>query len=255
MNKSITTFFKTVSIAVKKHSPEILTGLGVAGFVGSTILAVKATPKALAAIEAEKKRQEVDKLTVKDTIKVAWKPYIPAAISGVTAAGCVIGANSIHLRRRAALATAYTLSETALREYKDAAVEALGEKKAEAIQDKIDKNNLEKHPISKSEVIIANGGNSVCFDDFSKRYFYSDHETIRRIQNDLNEELLNGINGNITLNELYYELGLEPLHPMGDDLGWYVERGKIKMHIGSGLTDDNRPCLVITHENPPTYGI
>ena len=32
---------------VYKHSPEILTGIGVAGMITSTILAVKATPKAL----------------------------------------------------------------------------------------------------------------------------------------------------------------------------------------------------------------
>lgn len=255
MNKNLTTFFNTARAALKKHSPEILIGLGITGFIGSTVLAVKATPKALKAIEEEKERQGVEKLSAKDTVKVAWKPYIPAAISSVTAAGCIIGANSIHVRRRAALATAYTLSETALREYKEKVIETVGEKKAEAIQDKIDKENLDKHPVSRSEVILANGGTSVCFDEFSKRYFYSDHETIRRIQNDLNEELLNGINGWVTLNELYLELGLEPLHPIGDDMGWWADRGKIKMHIGSGLTDDNRPCLVISHENPPGYGI
>ena len=40
-----------------RKSPEILTGIGVAGFVTTTVLAVKATPKALMLIEEEKRKQ------------------------------------------------------------------------------------------------------------------------------------------------------------------------------------------------------
>ena len=48
MNKgSFTKFIKDAQKAIVKRSPEILTGLGVAGLVTTTVLAVKATPKAL----------------------------------------------------------------------------------------------------------------------------------------------------------------------------------------------------------------
>ena len=68
--------------SVSKHSPEILTGIGIAGMITTTVLAVKATPKAIKLIEAEKRVKHVDTLSPIDTVKTAWKCYIPAAITG-----------------------------------------------------------------------------------------------------------------------------------------------------------------------------
>lgn len=41
-------------IAIRKHMPVVLTYAGVCGVVGTAIMAVKATPKALTIIEQEK---------------------------------------------------------------------------------------------------------------------------------------------------------------------------------------------------------
>ena len=35
-----------VGFKLKKHSPEILTGIGIAGMISATVMAVRATPKA-----------------------------------------------------------------------------------------------------------------------------------------------------------------------------------------------------------------
>lgn len=43
---TLSKFVRDTKRIVSKHSPEILTGIGVAGMITSTILAVKATPKA-----------------------------------------------------------------------------------------------------------------------------------------------------------------------------------------------------------------
>lgn len=45
---------KSIRMTMKKHSPEILTGIGIAGMITTTIMAVKATPKALILIEDKK---------------------------------------------------------------------------------------------------------------------------------------------------------------------------------------------------------
>ena len=43
MNKqNVTQFFKNAKEVVTKHSPEILTGIGIAGMITTTVLAVKA---------------------------------------------------------------------------------------------------------------------------------------------------------------------------------------------------------------------
>lgn len=254
MNKqSITNFFKGVKSAVSEHSPEILTGIGIAGMITTTVLAVKATPRAMQLIdEAENERQEY--LTPVETVKVAWKPYIPAAVTGVLSTACLIGASSVSARRNAALTAAYQLSTSALAEYKEKVVETIGEKKERAIHDKIAQDKVDKNPPSKSEVIFTGGGDTLCLDAISGRYFRSDRNKIEKAVNSLNFRMTGGMEMCISLNEFYDAIGLSRLSPMGEDLGWRVDKGLIELHYGAVLSEDNEPCMVITHLMPPEYG-
>ncbi len=46
MNKqAISNALKALQKTVKKHSPEILTGIGIAGMTAAAVMAVKATPR------------------------------------------------------------------------------------------------------------------------------------------------------------------------------------------------------------------
>lgn len=269
MNKqNVAKFFKGMQTSISKHSPDILIGIGIAGIFSTAILAVRATPKALKLIEAEKRRQnnkliedakkegrenceQVTKLTPIDTVKVSWKCYIPAAISGVTSTACFIGARSIHASRNAALAAAYKISETALQEYQEKVIETIGEKKELAIQEKLDKDRLEKQPVSTSEVIMTKRGTTLCMDYLSGRYFESDIDHIKKAENELNKRMLHDLFGSISLNEFYDELGLDRVG-MGDIIGWNVHN-LIDIRIGSGIADDGRPCIVVAHHNAPSY--
>lgn len=114
---NLTKICRSVKTATVKHSPEILTGIGIAGMVTTTIMAVRATPKAIRLLEDEKHRQKADKLEPIDVVKVAWKCYIPAAVTGTVSVACLIGASSVNARRNAALTAAYTISESTLRDY------------------------------------------------------------------------------------------------------------------------------------------
>ena len=126
MNKqAISNALKALQKTVKKHSPEILTGIGIAGMTAAAVMAVKATPKALRMVD-EKEIRDGKRLTTGEIVKTTWKCYIPPVVTGVCSAACIIGASSISARRNAALVTAYTISETALKEYRDKAVEVVG---------------------------------------------------------------------------------------------------------------------------------
>lgn len=269
MNKpNVAKFIKSAQMSISKHSPDILVGIGIAGMFSTAVLAVKATPKALELIEAEKRRQnlklledakkeghanckQLTKLSAIDTVKATWKCYIPAVISGTVSAACLIGAHSVHARRNAALATAYKISETALTEYQEKVVETIGEKKEQGIREKIDKDHVEQQPVSKSEVIVTKRGNTLCFDYLSGRYFESDIDQIKKAENELNKRMLHDMFGYVSLNEFYDELGLDRVG-MGDDLGWNVHR-LIDIRIGSQVADDGRPCIVVSHNNAPSY--
>ena len=54
MSKNLSMITKNIGRKLKKHSPEILTGIGIAGMISATVMAVRATPKALQNIEHEK---------------------------------------------------------------------------------------------------------------------------------------------------------------------------------------------------------
>lgn len=250
MNAKITKFIRSSKRCLSKHSPEILTGIGIAGMITSTILAVKATPKALTLIEEKKDELETDKLTPVETVKAAWKPYIPAAIACVSATSCLIGGSVVNAKRNAALATAYALSEKALTSYKDKVIETIGEKKEKEIRDKVAQDEVDKKPISSSQVIITPKGNTLCMDAVSGRYFKSDLDKIRKIVNELNRRMLN--ENYISLEEFYYEIGLEPTKN-SSYLGWNIDDGLIELSLSTCLTEDDEPCVVIDYMVAPRY--
>ena len=251
MDKSnITNIIKGIKASISRHSPEILTGIGIAGMVTTTILAVKATPKAIKLIEAEKQAKHVDALSPVDTIKTVWKCYIPAVMTGVSSIACLIGSNAINAKRNAALTTVYTLSEMARNEYKEKVIETIGEKKERTIKEKVDAERIKKDPVSKKEVIITEKGTTLCYDHVFGRYFKSDIDLINRAMNKINREIV--INMYASLNDFYAELGLSPVE-MGYDLGWNIDDGTIEIEPSSQLADDGTPCLVIDYSVSPKY--
>lgn len=239
---------ESAKTAVSKHSPEILTGIGIAGMITTTVLAVKATPKALKLIDECKKEEKVDKLSAVETVKVAWKCYIPAAVTGTASIACLIGASSVHAKRNAVLATAYKLSETALTEYKEKVVETIGEKKEKTIREAIDEDHIAKNPVSKNDVIVTDRGSTLCYDHLSGRYFYSDIELIKRAVNEINRTMLTQMY--VSLNDFYDELGLKHTR-LGDELGWSIDSKLVDIEFSSHISDDGRPCLVIDYTVAP----
>lgn len=238
---------------LQEHTPEILMGVGIAGMITTTVLAVRATPKALDFIAAREEELNISKLSITDMVKVAWKPYIPCVITGAISIGCVLGANSVNFRRNAALATAYKLSETAFAEYKDAVVETIGEKKEELVRHKISENRLKQNPVSKNEVIVAgDGGATLCYDALSGRYFKSTIQKIESARNKVNEQMLG--DNYVSLNEFYERLDLEPTK-IGDELGWNIfSDGLVEVRFDYQGAEDGTPCLVLDYNVSPRYG-
>ena len=256
MNKpNVAALLKDIQMFASKHSPEILTGLGIAGMITTTVMAVKATPKALTLIDEKKEELELqpkDNLTPVETVKATWKCYIPAAITGVSSVACLIGATSVNARRNAALATAYNLSTTALSEYKEKVIETIGEKKEQIVRNKVAEERIAKEPVNQSAIIVSGNGNTRCFDTITKRRFTSDIESIKSIVNELNRRMVSG-EDYISLNEFYYELGLDG-SSIGDELGWNVSDGLIELDYSAQLDTDGTPCIVIDYAIAPKRG-
>lgn len=243
---------RSVRTSITKHSPEILTGIGIAGMLTAGVLAVKETPKALRLIEEKKREKSVDKLTVGDTVKATWKCYAPSVVMAGLSTGCLVGSSRVSSRRNAALATAYKISETALTEYREKVIETIGEKKERSIREAVAKEQLEKKPVANSEIFITGSGETYFYDPSSGRYFTADLENMRRAVNDLNERMINGIDPYVSLNDFYGEIGLSYML-VGDEVGWNVSKwGLIKLDTHAQKADNGKPCLVLDFsQNPP----
>lgn len=246
--KGISNFIKTVGNKLSEHSPEILTGIGITGLLSTTVLAVKATPKALHLIDEKKEENNTDELTNMEVVKTCWKCYIPAAVTASVSVACLIGANSVNSKRNTVLATAYKLSESAFSEYKEKVIETIGEKKEEEVRDKIAKDRIEKNPVNNNEVIITGKGDVLCYDVVSGRYFKSDVDKIRKAENTLNKKLMNDMY--CSLNEFYDLIGL-PFTQMGFDLGWNVNDSLVEIEFSTQLSEDDTPCVVIQYSVLP----
>ncbi len=232
-----------------KHSPEILTGIGIAGTVGATVLAVTTTSKVTMKIQdIEKERNS--KLSNKELIKICWKDYAPVVALEVFSIGCIIGGNSINLKRNAALGTACAISERALSKYKDKVIETIGEKEEKKIRDKIHEDEIKENPPKNNTIIVTSNGNTLFRDEISGRYFRSDMNSINKVINELNEKINH--QDYVSLNELYSGYGLEPLKD-GDMIGWNIVNGIIKLDVSTCLVDGTEPCIVLDYEKLPTH--
>ena len=250
----INELIKSAEMAFMRRSPEILTGVGIAGMITATCCAVKVTPKAIELLnEAEENiREEEDRdITPVEVVQTAWKCYIPSAIMAVGSIVCIVGASSINAKRNAALMAAYKMTESVLTDYTSKVIDTIGDKKEKAIRDEIKKDRLKNDSVKTKEVIFTNNGSSLFYDTYSGRYFHSDLESVKRSINELNARLMR--EGSISLNELYEKLSLCTTKT-GSLMGWKMSNGLIDVTYDTFIADNGEPCIVIDYNVLPDYG-
>ena len=246
MNKLL----RSSKLFLKRNSSTILTVVGATGVIATSVMAVKATPKALTMIEKAKEDKGED-LTKLETIKVAGPAYIPAAIAGVSTIACIFGANILNKRQQAALMSAYALIDNSYKEYKNKVEELYGDGTNSQIRNEIAKDKYEENDISKRD------GKELFFDAFSSRYFESTMEDVIKAEYDLNRIL--AADYGVYLSEFYELLGLEAVD-YGNYLGWsscelvetywtsWVDFDHEKITMDDGLE-----CTIISMRVEPTF--
>lgn len=232
---------------VKRNASTILTCIGGAGVVATSVLAVKATPKALTLLEkAEEEKGE--KLTKAETIKVAGPAYIPSILVGVSTIACIFGANALNKRQQAALMSAYALLDSSYKEYRSKVGEIYGEEADMNIKKEIAKDKYD-------EDLVVEAGNELFYDDFSGRYFETTMEKVIQAEYLLNRNLIRDCY--VCVNQFYDQLKIEPIDG-GDELGWAANEmhercwnAWIDFHHEKVVMDDGLECYIITMESMP----
>lgn len=252
---SIQTLAKRFGNLVVDHSPTLLTSLGVAGVLSTAVLTARATAESVRRTDEylEERGDEIyeDKVEfVKEMIILNWRSYIAPVSVGVVTATCIISANTISSRRNAALMSAFTLTETALRDYQSKTLETVGEKKELEIREAVSEEQMhrQKAPAGFFSEEGLEDGLERFHDTLTGRYFRSSVELVRKAQNDVNTEAINGMGG-VSHNYFYEQLGLDPVDS-GDILGWNTEH-QIEVVFLPSMTESGKPCISLQYREHP----
>jgi Family of unknown function (DUF6353) len=238
----VTQIAKKLERILRDNSPAILTALGVSGVVTTTYLTAKASFKAAEIIRHEETfytKDLVSEVGRKEVLKKIWKCYIPPVISGVASIGCIIAATKVEYRRTAAAQAALSISERAFSEYKEKIIEQFGKNKEQTVRDDIAKDRIRNNPPPSKEILFTGPGVVLCSELYTGRYFTSDMETLRKAQNDINEQLNH--HDWASLDDFYYMVKLQRTS-MSSSYGWTSDK-LMELQFSTVLTEDGRPCL------------
>lgn len=229
---------------IKANAPAILTASACVGTIATAILTAKSTTLAIEKIAdyCEANLRSPEDLSWKEKFSVSYRVYIPPAIAGVCTLVSIVAANRIQYARGAAFALAYSGSEAAFRRYREAVADVVKPKDVQKITSRVAEKSVQEagKPIP-GTVLVASSGDVLCYDVFSGRYFRSDIETIRRVENNINGQL--NAECYASLNEFYAGLGLPPI-AAGELVGWSVPNS-LSVEFGSQLTEKGEPVLTV----------
>ena len=134
------------ALKCKKHSPEILMGVGIGGMVAGGVIACRTTYKKtcvrrlnydirLEEIEEDVRTHDITEETAKEQVKKETRTYrldlvkyyiVPVTIE-VTGIACILASNHIMRKRIAGLTVAFTTVNTAFEKYRENVRERYGE--------------------------------------------------------------------------------------------------------------------------------
>ena len=217
--------FNTAKIFLSNNSPLILTCMGVIGTVSTAVMASQATIKAQDILYDN----GAENLPWQDKARLTWKCYIPTGLMCLTTVGAIVGSHVSSENQKAALQSAYLLSQTTLQEYQKKVIERIGKNKEREVYDETLKEVANRQGSSSmvysdggivGEVIDTGHGNTLFYDVPGQVYFKSDINYIRSRVNDLNNEVRTEMYFN--WNEIYYRWGL-PMRKYGTEMIFDVD--------------------------------
>lgn len=203
-------FFQLSKLFLKRNAPTILTVIGAGGVIATSVMAVKATPKALKLLEYARD-EKGEELTTWETVKTAAPMYIPAVVTGASTIACIFGANILNKRNQASLVSAYALLDSTYKKYRAKVTELYGEEADQKVVEEVAKDDLlgaDIHPAEQRQLF---------YDTTSMRYFESTIEDVQKAEFDINARLL--ATGYASLNHLYSLLNMAPVE-YGNRVGW-----------------------------------
>ena len=277
VSTSAAKFAGKAEFTIKKNSPEILLGAGIVGFVGTVVLACRATCRADEVLEFHRKkikdiedakeiadadpegemsydveiyRQDKAIRYLKTTGNLA-KLYAPTVAVGTLSLACILTSRNIMQKRYLGVVAAYNGLSAAFEEYRKRVRDEYGEGLDKhfrygttyeelPVYDENGKKTKEKEQVEKTETGMVMQTDDSCrfFDSSNPNWDKNPAFSMMWLRGQQN--ILNDIlhtRGHVFLNEVYDALGF-PHTPQGAVLGWIDGEGD--NCIDFGLYDQNK---------------
>lgn len=250
--------FNRAGLKIKKHSPELLVGAGIAGTVVSAVMACKATTKINDILD--KTKEDIDTIhysvehpeelkeeyTVEDSKKdlaIVYtqagveliKLYGPSVLVGTLSITSILAGHNILRKRNVALAAAYTVVDKSFKEYRGRVIERFGKDLDRELRYNIKAKEVEEIVTNEdgTETVVKKTVNVIDPNEISA-YAKVWHEGntgwtkdpeynlffLTKQQNYANDLLKT--RGHLFLNEVYDMLGF-PRTEAGNIVGWYYD--------------------------------
>ena len=250
-----------LALKTRVHSPTILFGVGVVGFVSTVVMASRATLRVDEVLDEvqtkvassrelfgeghldytfNEHRQDMIVLYARGAKDLA-KLYAPTILIGALTIGCFTGAHQILTRRNVALTAAYAAIDQAFKEYRDRVVEEHGVSSdwhykhgSEIVTDEVNGKKV-KHvgPSTPSQYARF-------FDELCLPWRRGNHDLnliyLRSQQNYANDLLRS--RGHVFLNEVYDMIGVDRTKA-GAVVGWVLGAGDD--FVDFGVFDGDNP--------------
>lgn len=280
VSTSAVKFAGKAEFTIKKNSPEILLGAGIVGFVGTIVLACRATCRADEVLEFHRRkikdindakeiadadpegemsydielyRQDKAIRYLKTTGSLA-KLYAPTIAVGTLSLACILTSRNIMQKRYLGVVAAYNGLSAAFEEYRKRVRDEYGEGLDKhfrygttydelPVYDENGKKTKEKEQVEKTEteMVIPNDDSCRFFDSSNPNWDKNPTFSMMWLRGQQN--ILNDIlhtRGHVFLNEVYDALGF-PHTPQGAVLGWIDGEGD--NCIDFGLYDPNKESV------------
>lgn len=273
---SITRSFGKFGFQCKKHAPEVLVVVGIAGVVTSTVMACKATTKAseiakehndamdqIHKVAETASTEEYSPEDLRNDTRIVYtqtalkyiKLYGPAVLIGTASIACILGSHVMLNKRNVALAAAYATVDQSFKNYRGRVVERFGKELDKELKYNIKSEEFEETVIDskgkektvKKTVQVVDDPNQ--YSDYARIFDEScvgwckDAEAnlnfLRMQQSFANEKLK--AQGYLLLNDVYEMLGFQTTKT-GMVVGWiYDEKDPVgDNYVDFGIYNVNR---------------
>lgn len=204
----------TMSVAkkwVRKNAPSLLMSAGICTYAAGTGLAVYGTVKAC------NKTYGMPAASKKEIVKAVWPYYIPTTLCFAGGTALCVTANHMQLTRIELLAAAYVANNKKFEVYKDKVKELFGDDADKKISQETSRKRVIENPPTPGSLPV--GGENIlhCQDSYTGQYFWASRHKVDQAITEIDRAVMR--NGQVTVNELLYELGC-PESPAGSEVGW-----------------------------------